>query len=60
MTKIQVSLHDSTIITTEVESYNAEEMESKMNDPKLLAIRVGNAVINKNVIKLIVPVIAAQ
>jgi hypothetical protein len=53
---IQVSLHDGTVLTTEVESYNAEEMESKINDPKLLAIRVGNAVLNKNIIKYIVPV----
>lgn len=56
MIKIQATLHDGTIILSEVASYSAEETETKMNDPKLLVIRVGDAVIHKNQIKLIVPV----
>jgi hypothetical protein len=53
---IQVTLHDGTVITATVENYSAEEITGKINDPKLLAIQIGNAVINKNMIKLIAPV----
>jgi hypothetical protein len=56
MTKIQISLHDGMVLTADVENYDATEIASKMNDPKLLAIQVGEAVVNKNIVKLIVPV----
>lgn len=53
---VQISLHDGTVMTQEVEVYNAVEIESKMNDPKLLALLVGNVVLNKNIIKYVAPV----
>jgi hypothetical protein len=53
---IQVSLHDGTVLKAEMENYDAESIEGKMNDPKILALRIGNAVLNKNIIKYIAPV----
>jgi hypothetical protein len=56
MTKIQISLHDGNVITAEVASYNSADLANKLNDPKLLMVQVGDAIINKNAVKLIIPV----
>lgn len=56
MTKITISLHDGTVITTDAESYSATDVAANMNDPKVLALHLGEAVLNKNIIKYIVPV----
>ncbi|MFD2681226.1 hypothetical protein [Bacillus seohaeanensis] len=56
MTKIQISLHDGSTINAELSAYNAAELANKMNDPKLLMIVVGDAIINKNIVRLVTPV----
>jgi hypothetical protein len=56
MTNVQISLHDGTVIQSQVESYSATDITSNMNDPKVLAIHIGNAVFNKNIIKYVAPV----
>lgn len=56
MTKIQISLNDGTTLTAEVENYNAAELAAKMNDQRIFVIQVGEAIINKGIIKLIMPV----
>lgn len=58
MQTIQVYLHDGNTITATVESYNAEELATKMNDQRILMISVGSMVVNKNVVKYITPVAA--
>lgn len=55
MTTIQISLNDGQVITANVESYNATELSTKLNDPKLLMVTVGDIIINKNVVKMIMP-----
>lgn len=55
MIKITISLHDGTVITTEA-NYSATDVAANMNDPKVLALHLGQAVLNKNIIKYIVPV----
>jgi NADPH-dependent 7-cyano-7-deazaguanine reductase QueF-like protein len=56
MTNIQISLHDGTTITVGMESYNAAELSTKLNDQKLLVVTVGDVIVNKNTIKMIAPV----
>ncbi len=57
MRKIQISLHDGTTISAEMENYNAEELALKLNDSKLLVVQVGDVIFNKNMIKIIAPAI---
>jgi hypothetical protein len=56
MTKIQISLHDGMVITIDVEDYNASELSAMLNDQKLLMVNIGQIIINKNAVKLIIPV----
>jgi NADPH-dependent 7-cyano-7-deazaguanine reductase QueF-like protein len=56
MTMIQVTLNDNTTVTAGVEEYNAADLSTKLNDPKLLMVSIGNVIINKNAVKLIAPV----
>lgn len=56
MTTIEITLHDGTAITAEVESFNSDEMALKLNDPKVLMVSIGDLVVNKNAVKLIAPV----
>lgn len=58
MQTIQVYLHDGTIFTATVESYNADELATKMNDQRILMISIGDLIVNKNVVKYITPVAA--
>ncbi|WP_366160539.1 hypothetical protein ABXS71_16765 [Bacillus infantis] len=54
--KIQISLHDGTAISADVQNYNAAEMAKDLNDPKILMVTVGQIIVNKNAVKLIAPV----
>ena len=53
---VQIILHDNTTITAEITNYDAPTLAEKMNDPKLLMVAVGNIIVNKQSVKLIVPV----
>ena len=53
--KVQIILHDNTMITAEIANYDAAVLAEKINDPKLLMIAVGDVVINKQSVKLIAP-----
>lgn len=55
MTKIQVFLQDGTVITADMENYNATDLSLKLNDPKLLMVQIGEIIVNKNAVKLIAP-----
>jgi hypothetical protein len=57
MTKIQVTLNDNTTITASVEGYDASNLSDKLNDPKLLMVTIGNVIVNKNAVKMIMPVV---
>jgi len=52
---VQIFLHDGSVITADINDYNASVLADKLNDPKLLVITVGNIIINKQVIKMIAP-----
>lgn len=56
MKKVQISLHDGMVITVDVPDYNAPELASSLNDPKLLMVNIGQVIINKNAVKLIIDV----
>jgi hypothetical protein len=57
MTTVQISLHDGTVLTMDnISDYSATDIAANMNDPKVLAIHIGNAVFNKNIIKYVAPV----
>lgn len=52
---VQIFLHDGSVITADINDYNASVLADKLNDQKLLVIAVGNIIINKQVIKMIAP-----
>jgi hypothetical protein len=45
---IQITLHDGTTITGNMNNFNASELATKMNDQKILMITVGDIIVNKN------------
>jgi hypothetical protein len=45
---IQITLHDGTTITGNMNNFNAAELATKMNDQKILMITVGDIIVNKN------------
>lgn len=53
---VQVILHDNTTITAEMTDYNATDLATKLNDPKILMVAIGNIIVNKQSVKLIAPV----
>jgi hypothetical protein len=53
---VQVILHDNTTITAEMVDYNATDLATKLNDPKILMVAIGNIIVNKQSVKLIAPV----
>lgn len=53
---VQIILHDNTTITAEMTDYNATDLATKLNDPKILMVAIGNIVVNKQSVKLIAPV----
>jgi hypothetical protein len=56
MTKIQIQLNDGNILNADVVDYNATDLASRLNDQKIFVIQVGEVIINKGIIKLIMPV----
>ena len=52
---VQIFLHDGSVITADINDYNASVLADKLNDQKLLVVTVGNIIINKQVIKMIAP-----
>lgn len=52
---VQIFLHDGSVITADINDYNASVLADKLNDQKLLVISVGNIIINKQIIKMIAP-----
>ena len=53
---VQVILHDNTTITAEMADYNATDLATKLNDPKILMVAIGDVIVNKQSVKLIAPV----
>lgn len=53
---LQIQLHDNTQLTVSMEGYNSAQFTSMLNDPKLTFIAIGDASLNKNIIKLVIPV----
>ncbi|MEH6942945.1 hypothetical protein [Bacillus sp. JJ722] len=52
---VQISLHDGITITANIENYNAAELATQLNDPRILVINLGDFIINKNTVKMIAP-----
>ena len=53
---VQIFLHDGSVITADINDYDASVLADKLNDSKLLVIAVGNIIINKQIIKMIAPI----
>lgn len=56
--KVNIFLNDNRLISMDKETFDAAEMESSLNNPKLLMLVVGNMVLNKNTIAAIGPEVA--
>ncbi|MEK4149002.1 hypothetical protein NST02_18225 [Robertmurraya sp. FSL W8-0741] len=54
--KVQISLNNGLSVTADIEGYNATELATKINDPKLIMITIGDIIVNKNAVYLIAPV----
>jgi hypothetical protein len=59
MTIVEVFLKNGKRMTEEVETFNAEELTNKFNDTGILLAPIGKSFINKNTVKLVVPVTQA-
>lgn len=53
--KVNIYLNDNKVISMESPSFDAQDMESKLNNPKLLMLVVGDFVLNKNTIAAMGP-----
>ena len=53
--KITIYLNNNMQFTADVEEYNAAEFTAKMNSPQLVMINIGDIVINKNNIMMVIP-----
>ncbi|MCM3573269.1 hypothetical protein M3172_08685 [Mesobacillus subterraneus] len=53
--KVNIYLNDNKVISMESTSFDAQDMESKLNNPKLLMLVVGDFVLNKNTIAAMGP-----
>jgi hypothetical protein len=56
MTMIQILSDKGEVFTIALEAYNADDYSSIMNDQRLTFVSIGNAILNKNIIKLVGPV----
>jgi hypothetical protein len=52
---IQITLHDGSTITGNMNNFSAAELAAKMNDQKILMITVGDIIVNKNHVKSMTP-----
>jgi hypothetical protein len=52
---IQITLHDGSTITGNMNNFNAADLATKMNDQKILMITVGEIIVNKNHVKSMAP-----
>lgn len=55
-TKIQISFNDGTVFNADIVDYNAVDLAAKMNDQRIFVIQIGDAIISKGIIRLIMPV----
>jgi sRNA-binding regulator protein Hfq len=55
MTNLKVYLNDGNVITTQMETYDVATITSILNDQRTLMVPIGNAIINKNAIKMVIP-----
>ena len=53
--KITIYLNNNMQFTADVEEYNASDFTSKMNSPQIVMINIGDIVINKNNIMMVIP-----
>lgn len=47
MTKLEVSTHSGEVDILEVENYNADELESRLNDHEIHAIKIGSNIYSR-------------
>lgn len=57
--KVTIHLNDNNVLNLETESFDPVETINKLNDQKLLALSIGNVVLNKNAIMAMAPEAAA-
>lgn len=57
--KVTIHLNDNNVLNLETESFDSLEMANKLNDQKIVALSVGNIVLNKNAIMAMAPETAA-
>lgn len=53
---VNIVLQDGTKLDTCVENFDENAIANGFNNPRLLMIAVGNAIVNKNIVKLITPI----
>lgn len=47
MIKLEISTHSGDVDIVEVEEYNADELESKLNDHEIYAIKMGSNIYSR-------------
>lgn len=60
MTTIDIYLNNGNKITADMENYQAATLAAALNDHRNLFISIGNTIINRNMIQLVMPVTAEQ
>lgn len=53
---VEVFLHDGNKLSVYADNFNEVDISNEFNNPKLSMVAVGNAIVNKNAVKLITPV----
>lgn len=55
-TEVEIYLNNGKIINASIENYQSSDLAIPLNDQRILFVTVGDAVINRNMIQLIMPV----
>lgn len=53
--KITIYLNNGMQFTADVEGYDAADFSNKMNNPQMVTISIGNIVVNKHAVMMVVP-----
>lgn len=60
MTNIEIYLNNGKVINASMENYQSGSLAQSLNDQRILFITIGDAIVNRNMIQLILPATAEQ
>lgn len=56
MTKLRILTHSGEEVIVEVENYNAQELNQKLNSPDVITVVIGDIIFSRIDVKLVKPV----